>query len=204
MKALRQKASERNPDEFAFGMMSSTTKNGVRVAERGRENGTTGSLSMDVVKLLKTQDEGYLQTILQQTRKERERTEKDVILAETDMDSTSLATISGKRKVFGDDGEIVNQSLAMEEEYDSFDDEPVDEPADKPEEKGLSKEQIRQRRQKRRTRETLQTRLEALTSREKDLATALDRLHEQRAKMHNTIGGVNKDGVKFKIRERKR
>jgi len=29
-------------------------------------------------------------------------------------------------------------------------------------------------------------------------------LDNQKAKMNNTIGGVNKNGVKFKIRERKR
>ena len=41
-------------------MMSSTTKNGVRIQTRGQENGTTAVLSPDVVKLLKTQDVGYI------------------------------------------------------------------------------------------------------------------------------------------------
>jgi U3 small nucleolar RNA-associated protein 11 len=33
---------------------------------------------------------------------------------------------------------------------------------------------------------------------------AEEELEKQRAKMSNTVGGTNKDGVKFKIRERKK
>lgn len=154
---------------------------------------------MDLAKLLKTQDAGYLQTVLQQTRKEREKVEKDVILAETDLDSTALAQISGKRKVFGEDGEVIKPGVTSLNE--DFSDE---EPEERPDEKGMSKEQVQARRRKRRTQEALHSRLEALVARENDLAAVLERLHDQRAKMHNTIGGVNKDGVKFKVRERKR
>jgi U3 small nucleolar RNA-associated protein 11 len=50
----------------------------------------------------------------------------------------------------------------------------------------------------------LQNHLEALKDRERDLSVALSQLQHQRARMNNTVGGVNKEGVKFKVRERKR
>jgi U3 small nucleolar RNA-associated protein 11 len=46
--------------------------------------------------------------------------------------------------------------------------------------------------------------LEAVKKRERDLMVVEEELENQRAKMQNTVGGVNKNGVKFKIRERKR
>lgn len=69
---MRQKAAERNPDEFRFGMTSSKTYDkGQKVSDRGNPE-----LSQDVVKLLKTQDIGYLRTTAQKTRRERERLEQ--------------------------------------------------------------------------------------------------------------------------------
>jgi len=46
--------------------------------------------------------------------------------------------------------------------------------------------------------------LQALKKREQELTAGLQELNLQRAKMSNSIGGVNKNGVKFKMRERKR
>ena len=60
------------------------------------------------------------------------------------------------------------------------------------------------RKRRKREREAQLSRLNALRSREKDLLVAEQELAHQRAKMSNSIGGVNKAGVKFKIRERKR
>ncbi|OJA16224.1 hypothetical protein AZE42_00011 [Rhizopogon vesiculosus] len=51
---LRQKAADRNKDEFYFAMNKERTVHGVHVKDRGN-----ASMSMDMVKLLKTQDEGY-------------------------------------------------------------------------------------------------------------------------------------------------
>ena len=48
------------------------------------------------------------------------------------------------------------------------------------------------------------SRLRALKKRESELVAAEEELELQRAKMNNTVGGVNKNGVKFKVRERKR
>jgi Utp11 protein len=46
--------------------------------------------------------------------------------------------------------------------------------------------------------------LDALKKRQREIMAAADELELQRAKMARTVGGVNKDGVKWKIRERKR
>lgn len=78
IKILRQKAAERNPDEFHFGMMSSGThKGGQQIADRGNK-----VLSVDVVKLLKTQDTGYLRLMTQKTRRAKEKLELEFMLGE--------------------------------------------------------------------------------------------------------------------------
>ncbi|KAH9950901.1 small-subunit processome [Amylocystis lapponica] len=57
---LRQKAAERNKDEFYFGMTREKTRyaGGVHVQDRGNS-----ALPVDIVKVLKTQDENYLRTM---------------------------------------------------------------------------------------------------------------------------------------------
>ncbi|KAF7793402.1 hypothetical protein EIP86_004514 [Pleurotus ostreatoroseus] len=54
---LRQKAADRNKDEFYFGMTGQRTVGGVHVQDRGNE-----SLPVDIVKVLKSQDENYIRT----------------------------------------------------------------------------------------------------------------------------------------------
>jgi U3 small nucleolar RNA-associated protein 11 len=60
------------------------------------------------------------------------------------------------------------------------------------------------RKDRERAQERIISRLRALKKRESELVAAEEELELQRAKMNNTVGGVNKNGVKFKIRERKR
>ena len=55
IRKLREKAAFRNKDEFYWGMVKGKTKNGIATADRGNE-----ALSMDLVKVLKTQDVGYV------------------------------------------------------------------------------------------------------------------------------------------------
>ncbi|KAK7064035.1 small-subunit processome [Favolaschia claudopus] len=55
---LRQKAADRNKDEFYFSMSRQTSKGGVHVADRGNV-----ALPQDIVKVLKTQDENYVRTM---------------------------------------------------------------------------------------------------------------------------------------------
>lgn len=198
LRALRQKAAERNPDEFAFGMMSSTTKKGVKITQRGTENGSSGSLSLELVKLLKTQDAGYLQTVLQQTKREMERLTEQVITLEQGVKIDPIETDLGKKKRFDDDGNEIAE-LAPLMDVDSEDSEDNLEG-----EEGLDKQQRKTKKKKQRTMEVLSNKLDALADRERQLTRALNELENQRAKMNGTIGGVNKNGVKFKVRERKR
>ncbi|KAF8640640.1 hypothetical protein AX17_000297 [Amanita inopinata Kibby_2008] len=55
---LRQKAAERNKDEFYFSMVKEKTKGGVHIKDRGN-----AALPTDIVKVLKTQDENYVRTM---------------------------------------------------------------------------------------------------------------------------------------------
>ncbi|TFK94416.1 small-subunit processome [Polyporus arcularius HHB13444] len=55
---LREKAATRNKDEFYFSMTKERTERGVHVQDRGNE-----ALPVDIVKVLKTQDENYLRTM---------------------------------------------------------------------------------------------------------------------------------------------
>jgi len=211
-------------------MMSSKVDSaGRKIADRGNK-----SLSTDVVKLLKTQDAGYIRTMLQMVRKEREELEKRIVLADEEAKVLRAGEKerSGKHTVyvgkkeeqenfdkdtwFGAGGEWpdregVRNNVAAQQQEES--DEEVKEAAPAP--KKLSKKQqavqeLAEREErafmKKRSRahERALEHLEAIKARERDLATAEEELEKQRAKMNNTIGGVNKNGVKFKIRERKR
>jgi len=64
LQRMRQKAADRNRDEFYHGMLSSKTERGVHIQSRGNE-----PLPNDVVALLKTQDAGYLRKQLVSERK---------------------------------------------------------------------------------------------------------------------------------------
>ncbi|GLB35943.1 putative U3 small nucleolar RNA-associated protein 11 [Lyophyllum shimeji] len=55
---LKQKAAERNKDEFYFSMRNERTKDGVHIKNRGNV-----ALPTDIVKVLKTQDENYVRTM---------------------------------------------------------------------------------------------------------------------------------------------
>ncbi|KAG5983801.1 hypothetical protein E4U55_007117 [Claviceps digitariae] len=85
LKALRQKAADRNEDEFYFGMMSrkgpgSRIQNGK--SWDGTVQGDRGNktLSMETVRLLKTQDMGYIRTMRQVLVKEIARLEQQIVL----------------------------------------------------------------------------------------------------------------------------
>jgi len=229
LKALREKAQERNPDEFRFGMMSSATKNGIKVADRGNE-----ALSMDVVKLLKTQDAGYLRTVLQITRRQRERLEGgsgalsleelgDV--EEVEREHTVFADSREQQRRFDPEGFFGTDEDGLEKVYnrprrpsqatpqDDEEDDNIEEASTRkvPKNKKLLEAEQRKAREVRALQKKLkhghevrQRHIQALKARERALTAAEQELELQRAKMSNSIGGVNRNGVKFKIRERKR
>ncbi|CAO2657825.1 Nn.00g070850.m01.CDS01 [Neocucurbitaria sp. VM-36] len=230
LKILSQKARDRNPDEFSFKMMSSKVDSrGRKVADRGNQ-----ALSMEVVKLLKTQDAGYIRTMLQMARKEREDLEQRLILeeqgevkaykdAEKSRRSKHRVFVENEEEQeefdpdawFGRGQDLPGRTETIHAEELQAESSEDDDEAKAPQIKTLSKKQLeaqelarREARKFRKDRERAQSRtaskLAAIKKREQELAAADEELEAQRAKMNNTVGGVNKHGVKFKIRERKR
>jgi hypothetical protein len=229
LKLLSEKARDRNPDEFSFKMISSKVdRQGKKVADRGN-----AVLTPDVVKLLKTQDAGYIRTMLQMVRKERQELEQKLVLEEGEVRAVKDAGSNrqGKHRVYVDDeeeqrsfdaeswfgrgGNLPGRPNHSEDFQAHGSDEYDDDDTEVTRPKKLSKKQLeaeeaakRQRKVLDRSRQQAQGRtahrLEAVKRREKELAAAEDELDLQRARMNNTVGGVNKHGVKFKVRERKR
>ncbi|GAA6031142.1 hypothetical protein JCM8097_004024 [Rhodosporidiobolus ruineniae] len=110
---LREKASMRNKDEFYFGMIRSKTAKGVHVQSRGNE-----ALPMDLVKVLKTQDAGYIrsQAKMEQGRVERLQQQLDALVDDV-LPSASTSKAGGA----GEDDE----TMMDEDDWDMYDDEPV-------------------------------------------------------------------------------
>ncbi|KXL50349.1 hypothetical protein M433DRAFT_158276 [Acidomyces richmondensis BFW] len=210
LRILQQKARERNEDEFYFGMIHAQSVGGIKRTARGVENGGGGgkALGSEVVKLMKTQDAGYLRTVLQGLKGERERVEQDVVLREVGVDGAKMA---GKKIVFdendvdgGDDvtASVPGATTAIDSgsEADSSSEGDDDESSH-----GLKNAgQARLRKQKRHALQVQRRRLETLREREEKVAMALRGVEEQQARMAGTVGGVNKWGTKFRIRTRKR
>ena len=198
-------------------MSSKTHRSGEKIADRGNK-----VLSHDVVKLLKTQDAGYLQMAIQKTQVARRKLEQDLALLDSigapHEDSTlrDLKEARHSHLAFVDSiesqrtwGPQEGGGLIAETEADSDLDQDVqEEPAtktSKPSANQLSsKEAKASKRKRKRLVEAKRNLLEALKARERDLMVAQRELEIQRAKMNNAIGGTTKNGKSFKIRERKR
>jgi len=155
-------------------------------------NGSRGNevLSQEAVRLFKTQDLGYVRTMRNKALKEVEALEMRVkgIRGE------------GKKVVFVDDEAEQSRRL------DHMEDEDLD---DKEEEEDKVEVDIKMknlRKLQQKEMDKLETRLDVARERLKALTQAEEALDLQRAKMAKspTVGGVNKQGVKFKVRERKR
>ncbi|EMC98738.1 hypothetical protein BAUCODRAFT_379449 [Baudoinia panamericana UAMH 10762] len=213
LKALSQKARERNEDEFYFGMVNERTEKGVKVAERnGKDGQKSGRLGEETVKLMKTQDEGYLRTVLGGVKRARERVEREVMLGKVGVGVGSVGGHGNERKVFGEDGlEVVPEldvDVEVDGEADDFDDfmseDEKDEQQDANDTKDLTPEQMKAKRRKQHTFEVKKRQLERLKQREEQLTIALRGVEEQKARMNGTTGGVNKNGITFKQRQRKR
>ncbi|KIW94285.1 uncharacterized protein Z519_05601 [Cladophialophora bantiana CBS 173.52] len=244
---LSQKAKERNPDEFAFGMISQGRaglgKHKSKQSGEGNDDDDSAGikkpregvpLSHDAVKLLKTQDIGYLRTVAAKGRKEIER-----LTQEVGMDSVTLGkSRTGTKKTFEDDqgetaargkkralNEVLQDQSREEGETDQLmqgteitttattlihviedkDDppKPKSKKAIRAEQDALSRLRVERKRRKR-LQDMRVAKLEALKTRQREVLAAADQLELQRAKMARTVGGVNKNGIRFKIRERKK
>ena len=214
-------------------MSSRTRDGGQRVAERGNQ-----ALSQDAVRLLKTQDAGYLRTAAQRTRKLREKVEQAISIgdddhgsdqrhhhqsgqvarthlafAETRADqenwdtkaspaSRSKASYSFALGSRDDNEDNVDDSETHSEDRPGPDQKPsIEHPTSSPD----LREARAVRKRRKRQREARSNTLEALRKREDDLRAAERELDAQRARMNNrSVLSVNKRGVRFKARQRKR
>ncbi|PLB48299.1 putative U3 small nucleolar RNA-associated protein Utp11 [Aspergillus steynii IBT 23096] len=243
LKRLEEKVRDRNPDEFAFGMMSSGSS---KAGKHGASNrASAAGLSHDAVKLLKTQDAGYLRTVGERVRRQMEKLEQEVRLQdglqeifgekgkdaereeEDDDDEFGFDfgdeedTRKPRKMVFADDQmeQRSLQSRKLRDEEDDDDDEDDEEDdsfgqlqkrQQKKSRKELEAERQalvearRMRKTKKRAAEARQNKLNALQKQYADITAASNELDWQRARMDNSVGGTNKDGIKWKIRERKR
>ncbi|KAJ8521990.1 hypothetical protein ONZ45_g1380 [Pleurotus djamor] len=149
---LRQKAAERNKDEFYFAMNKEKTRRGVHVKDRGNV-----ALPTDIVKVLKTQDENYVRTARSSGKKKIDKIKSQLMALadlvkpgsnEDQLDDEELATLRdagiisnpSKKKskkstthiVFVDDDEdarkyVENSSATTQSRSDeTHDDKPVD------------------------------------------------------------------------------
>ena len=185
-------------------------------------------LSHDAVKLLKSQDAGYLRVALGRGRKEMRNVEEEVGLDAAGKGGAKRVVFDGsaqtesRGKTSSDTGDLmgdndVNRVIAIAmPETDDTEVEVVDVPENLPptprvkSTKALAAQKeaaVRlkaERKKRRRLQEMRVAKLEMLKKRQKEIVAAVTQLELQRAKMARTVGGVNKNGVKFKTRERKR
>jgi len=213
LKSLRQKAADRNEDEFYFGMMSrkgpgaSITRG---KAFTGMVDGDRGNKAMDVdtVRLLKTQDLGYVRTMRNVAAKELRELEERYILAggaerdnadddsDDDMGPSSSAPQKPKKIVFFDAAEEREQVLEQAEDEDEAMRDVDDEDDEEAATAGKKAQNL----------EKLERKLKAARKKLKSLSDAEYELELQKAKMAKTAtsGGITKSGRRIKVRERKR
>ncbi|KAL3494807.1 small-subunit processome [Aspergillus germanicus] len=247
IKRLEEIARDRNPDEFAFGMMNSHTAKAGKHGTGMRDSAEARGLNHDAIKLLKTQDAGYLRTVGERVRRAMGKVEEELrvqegireLSGEKDEDEKKNGEDDDdddfgldfdevgkkpRRLVFADDKEeqrSLKRTLGSTSESEGEDE---DEEAGEASFGALQRQQQqtkksrkeleaekqalyaerRARKMKKRALEWKQNKLKALQKQHADITAAERALDLQRAKMSNSVGGVNKNGLKFKIRERKR
>ncbi|ODM18761.1 hypothetical protein SI65_05378 [Aspergillus cristatus] len=242
---LSEKARDRNPDEFAFGMMSSHSGKAGKHGSASRDSAAARGLSHEAIKLLKTQDAAYLRTVGERVRREMERVEQEVRLQEgmrevlggkggdkkgeeEEMDEDDefggfdfgdeVEETKLKKVVFAGDREeqreLKNRRL-REEEEDEDEDEDMDDSFGQRLKQKKSRKQLEAERQaladerrarklRKRAVEARENKLKHLQKQYADITAAERELDWQRGRMDNSVGGTNKNGIKWKIRERKK
>lgn len=187
-------------------------------------SGSGQALSNDAVKLLKTQDAGYLRLAEGKVRRELGAVEREVGMEEVMGESgkgdgrgkvvfvDSVEEQQRRRRASGRQKENVdadNEEIDMTEVGDTKEVQIEDKQIQRKSQKQLRTEHdalaaLRAARKRRkRVSEARQAKLEALKKRQKEIMAAERELEWQRARMTNSVGGVNKWGVKWKVRERK-
>ncbi|KAJ5126806.1 Small-subunit processome Utp11 [Penicillium atrosanguineum] len=241
LKRLEEKARDRNPDEFHFGMMGDKDRTQGRHGRGtiGRDSAAARGLSHDAIKLLKTQDKGYLRTAGERIRREIERLEREQELQtemneslgvktqqknededefdgfDSDLDDFDFSAPpkpKSSKVVFADDP---SEQRALKKKRIQNDDSVDEDEDEKPSDTKKTAKQIAAERQKlqeiRRARklrkravEARENKLKALRKQFSEIEAAEREVDYQRSKMDNSVGGTNKNGIKWKIRERKR
>ncbi|KAH8166786.1 hypothetical protein CIB48_g1432 [Xylaria polymorpha] len=222
LKSLRKKAEDRNEDEFYFGMLSRSGPATALSSGSKRWDGTVAgdrgnkSLDMNVVRLLKTQDMGYIRSVRNVAMKEVRTLEERVTALggdidnllnneneedddDMDMDFDFGDELSGKKApaqkskkiIFADGEDEREEKIQQDTERDTLE-------GDKPQKLNAG--------QKQKLLEKLRRRLLNARKKQRVLAQTEQELEMQRARMAKTatVGGVTKAGKKFKVRERKR
>ncbi|KAG6014776.1 Small subunit (SSU) processome component [Claviceps lovelessii] len=234
LKSLRKKAADRNEDEFYFGMMSRKGP-GSRIQSGKSWDGTVQgdrgnkTLSMETVRLLKTQDMGYIRTMRQVLVKEIARLEQQLVLTrgldhlddddeddddgrgngDSDDDMSLPSRPKTPRKiVFLDDEEEREGAMLEQLEAEQADEEDEDDGAhgknknkNQNDEEDVDEDFERARNVRRLKRQLANARMKVKAF--NDAEAALD---VQRAKMAKTAtsGGQTRRGKKLFVRARKR
>lgn len=210
--------------KFSSGALSSTTEKhnkkwtGTVAGDRGNK-----AMDVDTVRLLKTQDIGYLRTVRNIVAKEVRDLEERAVVAgafagidvndnaldeedeEDDFDSDDYEAPRKSSKpnakpkiIFADSMEEVEEILPdQDDDIDMDSDDDVPRPARKKDP---------QARKRKENAERLLRKLQNAKKKLKALTAAENELELQRARMAKTatVGGITKSGKKIKVRERKR
>lgn len=227
LKSLKQKAAERNEDEFYFGMVSRGKFSSGKLAVGKKWDGTVAgdrgnkALDMDTVRLLKTQDIGYLRTVRNVVAKEVRQLEQKAVIAgafagvegdddeedEDDFDSDeeiaprkAKPQSKPKKIVFATSEEELQEKLPEPEGSDD-DMDMDDDDAEK-----VESEKDREATNRTQNAERLRQKLRNARKKLKALTDAENQLELQRARMAKTatVGSITKRGQKVKVRERKK
>ncbi|CDR43271.1 CYFA0S11e02894g1_1 [Cyberlindnera fabianii] len=108
LKALRAKASARNPDEYYHAMVNKRTDDrGILISERDTEVLTT-----DQIKLLKTQDSSYIKTLRSEELRKIDRLQKDLVFKNSGSHTVFVDSVEAKQnfnaaKHFGTDKSLL-------------------------------------------------------------------------------------------------
>ena len=156
-------------------------------------------LSLEAARLLKTQDVGYVRTVGNTAGKEVEKLEERL----AGMDAAAGREVGGDAKFGGSktvflDAEEEMELRVQEAEWEIE--------AEEMRDGDLGAKEKNLRRLQRREREKVEQKLEFARERLRVLRETERALEVQRGGMAktSTVGGVNKFGVKYKVKERKR
>lgn len=214
LKSLRQKAADRNEDEFYFGMMSrkgpgSRTRDGKNW--KGTVAGDRGNkiLDMDTVRLLKTQDMGYVRTMKQIVSKDIARLDAEMALKGGLQVENDNGPVNGKGRPGASGTSTVPKKIVFCDDKGERDQEvkkATQQTASHSDKAGGAQVGRAEELARTKSLDKLKQRLELSRRKRRVLSRAEANLEIQRAKMAKTAtsGGRTRKGKDIKVRTRKR